>query len=409
MSIFRDRQIKNFAFFIVIYIVMTLCVAMWFCQNQIDAFKTMYLKHDTAIVSSLLEQGISKEVIANAISSTEASDAGAELLNDLGIAQNTVGSLLPHFSQFQNHFLFMAFGGCVSLIIILRLGIFTFLKIRNKLYQQAEGIIGRYINNDYSGHLPQNGEGEIFHLYASIEQLATMMQAKNETDQKTKEFLKRTISDISHQLKTPLAALMMYQEIIEAEPDNVDMVSEFSKKTGTALKRMERLILLMLKITRLDTGNILFEKKTYYIQEVIENAINELATRAIHEGKKIVLNGIPEQTITCDMDWTSEAIGNLVKNALDHTEQGGVIHITWERTPTMLRLLISDNGSGIAPEDIHHIFKRFYRSKYSLNTPGVGLGLPLAKAIIEGQGGVISVQSILHEGTTFTISFLTEL
>lgn len=90
----------------------------------------------------------------------------------------------------------------------------------------------------------------------------------------------------------------------------------------------------------------------------------------------------------CDMDWTSEAIGNLVKNALDHTEIGGIVKITWESTPTMIRILVSDNGSGIAPEDIHHIFKRFYRSKYSLNTPGIGLGLPLAKSIIEGQGGL---------------------
>ena len=118
---------------------------------------------------------------------------------------------------------------------------------------------------------------------------------------------------------------------------------------------------------------------------------------------------VPEQTIICDMDRTSEAIGNLVKNALDHTEAGGVIHITWKNTSTMSRILVSDNGSGIAPEDMHHIFKRFYRSKHSLNVPGIGLGLPLAKSIIEGQGGFISVQSVLHEGTTFSVSFLTKV
>ena len=141
---------------------------------------------------------------------------------------------------------------------------------------------------------------------------------------------------------------------------------------------------------------------------MIKNAISELTTRATQERKQIIVNGTPNQTVICDMDWTSEAIGNLVKNALDHTKAGGIIRITWESTPTMLRILVSDNGSGIAPEDIHHIFKRFYRSKYSLNTPGVGLGLPLAKSIIEGQGGLISVQSILHEGTTFSVSFLTK-
>lgn len=408
MSIFRDRQVKFFSFFIAVYIVLIFGTGTWLCQTQIATAKSMYLEHDRAVVSALLEQGVSKEVIANAVSSTDTSAAGVEFLSGLGINQNTLNSLLPHFSQFQHHFLLMVLGGCIFLTLILGIGIIFFLRIRNRLYQQAEKIIDNYINNDYSCHLPQDSEGEIFHLFASVEQLATMLQAKNETEHKTKEFLKSTISDISHQLKTPLAALMMYQEIIEAEPDNAETVKEFSQKIGTALKRIEQLILSMLKITRLDTGNILFEKQSYFIQELIKNAISELTTRATQERKQIIVNGTPNQTVICDMDWTSEAIGNLVKNALDHTKAGGIIRITWESTPTMLRILVSDNGSGIAPEDIHHIFKRFYRSKYSLNTPGVGLGLPLAKSIIEGQGGLISVQSILHEGTTFSVSFLTK-
>lgn len=108
------------------------------------------------------------------------------------------------------------------------------------------------------------------------------------------------------------------------------------------------------------------------------------------------------------MEWTSEAIGNIVKNALDHTKQGGVIRIAWEYTPLMLRIFITDDGNGIAPEDIHHIFKRFYRSKHSLDTQGIGLGLPLAKSIIEGQGGIVSVKSEQNMGTTFTLAFLTE-
>lgn len=408
MSIFRDRQVKFFSLFIVLYIVLIFGAGAWLCQTQIAASKSMYLEHDRAIVSALLEQGISKEVIANAVSSTDTSTAGVEFLNSLGINPNTLNGLLPHFSQFQYHFLLMALGGCICLTIILGIGIIFFLRIRNKLYHRAEKIINNYINNDYSCHLPQDSEGEIFHLFASVEQLATMLQAKNETEHKTKEFLKSTISDISHQLKTPLAALMMYQEIIEAEPDNADTVKEFSQKIGTALKRMEQLILSMLKITRLDTGNILFDKRICSIQELIKNAVSELTTRAVQEKKQLIVEGTSNQTVICDMDWTSEAIGNLVKNALDHTEGGGIIRITWESTPTMLRILVSDNGSGIAPEDIHHIFKRFYRSKYSLNTPGIGLGLPLAKSIIEGQGGLISVQSVLHEGTTFSVSFLTK-
>lgn len=409
MRIFHDRQIKIFSFFIALYIILIFGMGIWFYQDQIVVSQSMYLEHNRAIVSSLLNQGVSKEVIANAVFAKEVSSAGIELSQNLGITRNTPGSLLPYFSQFQYDFLLTILGGCICLTIILCAGIIFFLNVRNKLYQQAEMIIGNYINNDYSCHLPQNSEGEIFRLFASIEQLATMLQSQNETEHKTKEFLKTTISDISHQLKTPLAALMMYQEIIETETENAETVKEFSQKIGAALKRMEQLILSMLKITRLDTGNILFVKQSCFIQELIENAISELTTRASHENKQIIMEGAPDQTIICDMDWTSEAIGNLVKNALDHTEAGGVIHITWKNTSTMSRILVSDNGSGIAPEDMHHIFKRFYRSKHSLNVPGIGLGLPLAKSIIEGQGGFISVQSVLHEGTTFSVSFLTKV
>lgn len=133
-----------------------------------------------------------------------------------------------------------------------------------------------------------------------------------------------------------------------------------------------------------------------------------MTTRANNEKKEIIIDGNSEQMLYCDIEWTSEAIGNIIKNALDHTDTGGKITISWKRTPAMVRILITDNGQGIAPEDIHHIFKRFYRSKKSSDSQGIGLGLPLAKAIIEGQGGILSVHSESLQGTTFTLSFLTE-
>lgn len=408
MSLFRDKQIKGYLIFVAIYAVSILGAVIWLCQNQISLAKSMYLEHDSSVVSSLLQQGVSKEVIATAISNKEISATGKELLHSFGYGEETLSSLLPFFSQFQYRSLITALSLCIGFIVILFAGTFLFLWLRNRLYLQAELIVNNYINNDYSCHLPQHGEGEVFRLFTLVEQLATMLQSKNETEHKTKEFLKSTISDISHQLKTPLTALAMYQEIIEAEPDNAEVVKEFSKKTGTALKRMKQLILSMLKITRLDTGNIIFEKKRCLVKEVIANAVNELTTRAMHENKLIIIEGDLNQSVKCDMEWTSEAIGNLVKNAIDHTEPEGIVRVTWENTPSVLRIFVSDNGHGIAPEDIYHIFKRFYRSKHSLDTQGAGLGLPLAKSIIEGQGGLISVQSVLHEGTTFTLSFLTE-
>ena len=283
-----------------------------------------------------------------------------------------------------------------------------FLYHREKLYTKSENIIKDYIDGNYTVHLPQSNEGTIYQLLSSVDQLATMLQAKNDTEQKTKEFLKNTISDISHQLKTPLSALMMYQEIIEHEPENSETVKEFSLKIGTAIKRMEQLIQSMLKITRIDAGSLSFEKSNYSISNIINHAISELTTRADNEKKEIVIDGDLEQMLYCDIEWTGEAIGNIIKNALDHTDAGGKITISWKPTPAMIRIFITDNGHGISQEDIHHIFKRFYRSKNTSENQGIGLGLPLAKAIVEGQGGILSVQSERLQGTTFTLSFLTE-
>ena len=215
--------------------------------------------------------------------------------------------------------------------------------------------------------------------------------------------LKQRISEIQ------VDALTMNQEIMEAEPDNPQTVRQFTARMGASLKRMEQLIFSMLKITRLDAGNISFEKDICNVKELIAGAVGELTVKAGKEGKKILLEGNPEQTLVCDREWTGEAIGNIVKNALDHTRSGDRIHISWERTPAMLRILVADSGQGIAPEDIHHIFKRFYRSAHSLDTQGVGLGLSLAKSIVEGQGGILAAQSEPGQGALFTMSFLTEL
>ncbi len=409
MNLFRDKQISYFSAFLFSFILLIFLSGMGLNEVQEKAIRNLFLSYDNAVATSLLEQGVSKDVIAEAITSTANSQEGTALLVNIGVTEHTAIRFLPYASKFQQISRYYTLPVGALLSILLCGGTFIFLWKREQLYLQAARVISHFTEGDFSLHMPQMNEGTIYRLLASVDQLAAILQSKNEDGQKAKVFLKNTISDISHQLKTPLAALTMYHEIISGEPDNIETVTVYSEKTGLALKRMEQLIQAMLKITRLDAGSIVFEKESCRISELIHQAISELTTRAVGEGKEITIDGSPEETIICDKQWTREAVGNIVKNALDHMDLGGKLNISWNRTPAMIRVIISDNGSGIAPEDLHHIFKRFYRSKKSLDTQGVGLGLSLAKAIVEGQGGIISVQSTLHEGTVFTLSFLTEL
>lgn len=409
MSFYQDRQIRGYGLFLACF---SLCIAgmgLLLSIVQMELAKASYLSHSAAIATALFQRDIPSTVIAAALTSTEISEEGTALLAMVGVDASAESSLPPFHAQLQHISIAAALGMAILLVTALFAGTWVFFSARKRLYSQADQAVSGYLCGDYSQHLPRSSEGAIYQIFAQVEQLATMLQAKTETEHQAKEFLKKSISDISHQLKTPLAALAMYQEIIADEPEHPDTVREFSAKISVSLKRMEYLIQAMLKITRLDTGNIVFEKDCLNVAALVSQSIRELTTRAERENKQILVDGDAGQQLVCDRDWTCEAIGNIVKNALDHTDSGGTVRIHWEHTPAMLRIFITDNGSGIAPEDIHHIFKRFYRSKRSLDTQGIGLGLPLAKSIIEGQGGMIAVQSEPGTGTTFTLSFLTEL
>ena len=409
MSFYQDRQIRAYGLFLVCFSLCIVGMGLRLNAVQMELAKASCLSHSAAIATALFEQDIPSTVIAAALTSTEISEGGTALLAMAGGDAAAESSLLPFRAQLQRSSIAAALGMAILLVIALFAGTWVFFSARKRLYCQADQAVSGYLCGDYSQRLPRSSEGAIYQIFAQVEQLATMLQAKTETEHQAKEFLKKSISDISHQLKTPLAALTMYQEIIADEPEHPDTVREFSAKMSVSLKRMEYLIQAMLKITRLDTGNITFEKQNLPMADLISQSIRELTTRAERENKQILVDGDAGQQLVCDRDWTCEAIGNIVKNALDHTDPGGTVRIHWEHTPAMLRIFITDNGSGIAPEDIHHIFKRFYRSKRSLDTQGIGLGLPLAKSIIEGQGGMIAVQSDPGTGTTFTLSFLTEL
>lgn len=407
LNIMQDQHIRRYYAFLILFSFLLLIIAMLFCNGLTDSAKTMLLSHDEAVASSLLDQGVPETVIAKALTVKDANNTqeGTALLLKLGISSSLDTHFLPHLTVFQKR------AWCSSLaallpVCLLLLGIsLLFLYKRDKLYRHAFSIIDNYIDGDYSCRLPQSDEGTIYQVFSSVDRLATMLQAQNETEYRSKIFLRNTISDISHQLRTPLTALSMYQEIMENEPDHPAVIQKFTAKSELALSRMEQLIESMLRITRLDAGSIAFEKRTCNLSELVSHAVNELTTRATNEDKEIILKGSSEESLSCDPSWTVEAIGNIVKNALDHTDSKGVIHISWDTSPITTRIMISDDGHGIAPEDIHHIFKRFYRNSKSSDTPGVGLGLPLAKSIVEGQGGTISVQSTPHTGTTFTLLF----
>lgn len=293
---------------------------------------------------------------------------------------------------------------CMALAILIIC--YGYFKEQHKIIENASEQIIEYISGNQNARIQCNDEGELYRLFHEVNSLVSILNAHAENELRAKEFLKNTISDISHQLKTPLAALNIYNGILQGEAENSSTVQEFTSLSEQELDRIETLVQNLLKITKLDAGTIVIEKNLENVSEMMERVRKHFAFRSEQEEKEICLTGNDTITLLCDRDWLTEAIDNIVKNALDHTKKGDLIHIQWKQFASVVQIVIKENGCGIHPEDLHHIFKRFYRSKFSKDIQGIGLGLPLAKSIIEAHNGTVEVDSELGVGTTFVINFL---
>ena len=282
----------------------------------------------------------------------------------------------------------------------------SYFKKQNQVLEQAVSQINAYLDGNHNARIECDDEGELYRLFHTVNSLAAVLNAHADNELREKEFLKNTISDISHQLKTPLAALNIYNGLLQDGDMELSAVKEFTDLSEQELDRIEILVQNLLKITKLDAGAIVLEKTTENVADMLRDVELHFAYRAKQEHKELVLSGPEEVLLFCDRDWLTEAIDNIVKNALDHTESGDAVHITWKALPNAVQIAVKDNGCGIHPEDLHHIFKRFYRSRFSQDKQGIGLGLPLAKTIVEAHSGTIEVDSELGKGTTFTMNFL---
>ncbi len=296
-------------------------------------------------------------------------------------------------------FILSLFMGCGILFLCL-----CYFHKQHKIMETAVAEIDDYLTGDTDARIECDDEGEMYKLFHSVNTLVSVLNAHIENEFRTKEFLKDTISDISHQLKTPLAALNIYNGILQSETEDLPDLKEFTILSEQELDRIESLIQNLLKITRLDAGTIILEKNFENVSDMMHDIEQHFAYRAKQEQKELSLSGDDDIMLFCDREWMIEAVSNLVKNAFDHTDAGKHICVEWKQMPDLLQIVVEDNGCGIHSEDVYHIFKRFYRSRFSKDTQGIGLGLPLAKTIIELHGGNMKVDSVLGKGSAFIIN-----
>ena len=240
-------------------------------------------------------------------------------------------------------------------------------------------------------------------LQQQVERLASIWAGLNRQAKRERDEIQSLVSDLSHQLKTPVATLQIYGSLLVQPELSPEQRQEYGSRMQRALERLDFLLDSMVKLSRLESGSIRLQPRITEVEELVLNAA--LQVRRAAESKEINLSIQPPSkpiAVCCDPKWTEEAIFNVLDNAVKYTPQGGWVTLTLESYETYCRINISDTGYGIPPEEIPKIFQRFYRGQSVQAVEGVGLGLPLARKVVQEQGGWIKVSSD-HKGSTFSI------
>jgi signal transduction histidine kinase len=295
----------------------------------------------------------------------------------------------------------------MSLFATIAIVLLSFSRIYKRLNHIALAA-KKIVEGDYSVKLYEEREGTLSILGHQFNQMSNRLQLSMEELKEEKLYLKDTIADISHQLKTPLTALKMLNDLLlEGAAEKKGKREEFLQRSKVQLERMEWLILSLLKLARIETGTIEFQNKKASLQGTVEEAVNDLEINWKQKKLKVeILKSHEEIMILHDKQWLKEAFLNIIKNSIEYTSEEGSISIELAETPVMARIVIEDNGEGILKEDLPYIFQRFYRGKNRIYGKGTGIGLALAKSIIENENGIITAKSELGKGTTFIITFL---
>lgn len=329
---------------------------------------------------------------------------GKRLLEQYGIFQNSHTMLIQKKLQTRLLFwlnLLLAAVGIGTLTVFLR-----YYRNRVRNMEQLAAYIRRLEQGDYVLPVWENSEDELTVLKNELYRVTVMLKEAADISQNQKKALADSVSDISHQIKTPLTSVMILLDNV-SESEAMDEVTRkrFLTEITRQLSQVNWLIAVLLKLSRLDAGVVEFSNEAFCLDKLIEEVLVKLELIAEWKEIELVKEGDRDVFMTGDFQWLAEAVSNIVKNAVEHSPQGGRILLTVQDNAVYTSLSIRDFGKGMDEEEQKHIFERFYRSKDAAKD-SIGIGLSLAKEIVEHQNGYISVNSYKDKGTEFVLKFL---
>ena len=281
-----------------------------------------------------------------------------------------------------------------------------FISFTAQRYAQLRRLcdyLKRINGGDYALDVRDNSEGELSILKNEIYKVTVALRERGDMLHREKEALSAALSDISHQLKTPLTSMLIMTDLLSGDELPEDKRRTFTSRMRMQIERLQWLVSALLKMSRLDAGTVQFKPQRIPAHLLIERACVPLLIPIELKNQTLHI-GTDGAALTCDENWTREALLNVLKNCVEHTPEGGSITISCEENPLFTQIRIADTGPGIDVADMPHIFTRFYRGRHAAED-SVGIGLAMAAAIVQGQGGSIQASSAPGSGSAFTLRF----
>ncbi|MCP1359113.1 sensor histidine kinase [Aneurinibacillus migulanus] len=303
-----------------------------------------------------------------------------------------------------------AFISSVAAVIVFILSILfigsslLFTRWRYRELEKLSVYLREISSGNYSLDVRDNQEGELSILKNDIYKVTLMLSEQRSLLQRDKLQLTDAISDISHQLKTPLTSMTVMADLL-SDPDLPPAKrTEFTHNIRIQLERIDWLVSSLLKLSKIDAKTIHFKKDQILMKKLIQKALEPVLIPMDIKEQTVSIEGDDNVSFVGDFNWTTEALINILRNGVEHTHEGGAIAITISENALFTEIVISDNGKGIPKEDLPYIFKRFYKGK-NAGEGSIGIGLAIAHSIIASQNGVIDVTSNSEKGTQFRIRF----
>lgn len=408
----KNTELKGYL--IILVVLFSLFIVYQLISHQIfyNQLKTDSITAWGEISAKLIEQNpeneaeIMKVLTSNSSDSSEYQEKGREIFRQYGLYEDLETKLFPllnnHISSFNQTILW----GMICFGLILFLANYIQYKIIFNKIKQLTSTAKKIIDGDYSVTINENKEGEIAKLAVSFRSMKDVIRKNMKDLLVEKEFLGQMLQDISHQLKTPLSTISIYNEMLLMEDLPRQQQVQLLQNNEMQISRMNVLIQNLLKVAKIDAKAVSFDKEPLNLVNTINEVLSRLENIINERDLSIDWDGTEEVVVIHDKLWMQEALMNLLKNAIEHSKPGEKITLQVMDTPIYTELVIQDFGEGIAAEDLPHIFNRFYKASNSKKHDSTGIGLALTKAIIEAHQALIKVESVKNAYTKFTITFI---